>query len=415
MAIFTGSLLGWYDATNNLTLTPNNPTNGVLITNWNSSSGSMSSLSPVGGNAGKPFYTASVQSGQGAVCFDGADRLMNVPFTSWNNGSTATAVFVGRTLSSSLYQIAFGTDGTGLSLVVSGGMWCVSVAGAFLTSSVTPSPSQSHIFTLIYSGSGATTADKVKFRRDSVDYPLYLYSGSISSSMNASNANFNLGNNTAKSADLVGYVHEVYIYSSSLTTQQVTDTETAINNKYSIVPTPTPTPTLTPTLTATATPTLTATSTPTPTPTLTPTLTSTPTQTVTLTPSFTPSMTPTYTPTPTPTKLPLFAILPYMQGDVGKPSIQSYDVRFGVRLGEETIEPYNIRFIPGMTLPLTASQTYNSLDYIEIWPPNRVVQSNHWFISQYGFTASMDPRTIVQLNSTSSITDQYGKIVARYR
>jgi hypothetical protein len=162
MAQYTGSLLGWYDATNNLTLTPNNPTNGISITNWQVSSGSMASLSPVGGESAKPTYTASVQNGQGAVYFTGSvvgtgnppDTYMDAAFTAWNGRNEASVVFVGRTLTTSSYQQAFGTDGTGLSLFVSSSRWCVSIAGGILTSSLIPSPEQSHIFTLIYSGSG---------------------------------------------------------------------------------------------------------------------------------------------------------------------------------------------------------------------------------------------------------------------
>ena len=307
MSQYTGSLLGWFDATNNLSMQPTNPADKALISQWNPSSGSIGNLTPVGGNNAKPAYTASVQNGLGAIYFDGVDRLMAVnSFSSFDNATEASVVFIGRTLITSSYQIVFGTDGNGLSLLVSGSKWCVSVAGALLTSSLSPSPEISHIFYLAYSGSGATTADKVKFRRDAVDYSLHLQSGSIGANMGAGNGNFNVGNNGTKTADLNGYIHELYIYTASLTAQQLSDTENAINNKYVILPTPTPTPS--PTTTPTPTPAPTATPTPTPPPTATPTPTPAPTATPTPTPAPTatptPTPAPTATPTPTPTPAP---------------------------------------------------------------------------------------------------------------
>jgi hypothetical protein len=95
-----------------------------------------------------------------------------------------------------------------------------------------------------------------------------------------------------------GKLQKFAVYTSLLTTMQIS----AHWNAYVATPTPTPTTSVTPTPTPTATPTATATSTPTPTatPTPTPTTSVTPTPTPTATPTATATSTPTPTATPTP-------------------------------------------------------------------------------------------------------------------
>lgn len=143
---------------------------------------------------------------------------------------------------------------------------------------------------------------------------------------------------------------------------------------------------------------------PTPTPTPTPTETPQPTDTPTPTPTTTPQPTDTPTPTPTPTPTTrLFDIGPALQGDLD------------FYLGVETISPNNFRFEYGDAVWLNASQNKYSFDYYEIYAPVTVLNSSYCFISCYGFTASFDPRTQVQLNTASDIIGNKSLIIARYR
>ena len=88
-------------------------------------------------------------------------------------------------------------------------------------------------------------------------------------------------------------------------------------------------------------------------------------------------------------------------------------------LGAETVAPYNLAFQTGDVVELYASQEKYSFDCYHVWPPNLVLESSLFFPTIYGFTASFDPITKVQLNVTGSITGTsyrtgYG-IGARYR
>lgn len=89
------------------------------------------------------------------------------------------------------------------------------------------------------------------------------------------------------------------------------------------------------------------------------------------------------------------------------------DSTFG--LGSETISPYSHSFETNDKVTLIASQKYYSFDYYEIRSPVTVTNSAYVYVSYKGFTASFDPRTEVQLNTTSSINSNNPLIIARYR
>lgn len=88
-------------------------------------------------------------------------------------------------------------------------------------------------------------------------------------------------------------------------------------------------------------------------------------------------------------------------------------------LGSESISPYSASFFPGQIVALTASQHLYSFDYYQIWPPNTVHRSDYFYVTAFGFTASLDPNTSVVLNQDEDIVGtslRTGKgIVARYR
>ena len=88
------------------------------------------------------------------------------------------------------------------------------------------------------------------------------------------------------------------------------------------------------------------------------------------------------------------------------------DTTFG--LGPEFITPYNHSFQTGDRLWLEASQTRYSFDYYEIRYPITIQNSNFWFVTNRGFTASFDPRTEVNLNYSNDIVGNKSLIIARY-
>jgi len=206
---------------------------------------------------------------------------------------------------------------------------------------------------------------------------------------------------------------------NSVTNATIPNLDETPTSVFTIVDaTSTPTPTPSETLTPTPTPTVTSEPTPTPSVTVTSTTTpsSTPTPSVTVTPSITPSpsvtMTPstTETPTPTPTPTPT-SVIPTYQFSIS-PVLQG-DIPFG--LGEEHITPSNYNFSTGEKIWLNVSQQYYSFDYYEIHSPITIANSSYWYITYLGFTASFDPRTEVQLNTSSDIVGQDSLIIARYR
>jgi hypothetical protein len=81
----------------------------------------------------------------------------------------------------------------------------------------------------------------------------------------------------------------------------------------------------------------------------------------------------------------------------------------------ETITPSGSYFFPGDIITMVASQNRYSFDYYEVWAPNVVIESTCAYPTLFGFVASFDPRTKVQLNSLGDITGSNSNIIARYR
>lgn len=81
----------------------------------------------------------------------------------------------------------------------------------------------------------------------------------------------------------------------------------------------------------------------------------------------------------------------------------------------EIVEPKGASFAPGDIIKLSPTQTRYSFDYYEIWEPNVIVNSTYAYKTVWGFIASFDPNTEVQLNYNGDITGSNAKIIARYR
>ena len=82
----------------------------------------------------------------------------------------------------------------------------------------------------------------------------------------------------------------------------------------------------------------------------------------------------------------------------------------------EIISPKDFNFTPGDIIKLSASQNRYSFDYYEIWAPNIIINSEcHFFQTIWGFYASFDPNTEVQLNDINDISGSNATIIARYR
>ena len=114
MAVYTASLIALFDATVGAGFNGGIPANNSPVSTWKCVSGSLApsnvslnSNPGSGGGNNKPLYATNVQvaPASGGLTFNtsgSVDQRMDSAFTSWNNLNGASAVFVGRTISSSL-------------------------------------------------------------------------------------------------------------------------------------------------------------------------------------------------------------------------------------------------------------------------------------------------------------------------
>ena len=322
------------------------PDSGDTFNQWEDSSANAHNANPIGGGSGPaPEWWSNVQNGLGGVYFNGTtDGLSVNPITDLQSVTGQTIIVVAKSLnpSSTGQYIQGGEDGnTGLDEVFirqSGGTYDIRTAFGGATGGVVDG--NTHILTTVFSGSGVSNSDRLKFRIDSCEQTL-SFNSSISATTSSLTDYVFMGVSYSNAVSGVeqyyynGFIFDVLVYSRALSVTELTTVENYLSNKWSInvgCPTPTPTPTSTITPTPSATPPqqnllvdnlgnniitndgdylLMSTGplpTPTPTPTNTPTSTITPTPSITVTPTNT--ITPTNSVTPTPSITPTNTITP---------------------------------------------------------------------------------------------------------
>lgn len=233
---FQGSLATYYTPT---------PSSGDTFNQWVDSSSSAHNANSICGSC-KPEWWSNVQNGLGGTYYDGIAMGSSVnPLNDLASKSGETIIVVARVLNSGTTEqyIQGGEDGnTGLNSVFlrqSGGTYNVAEAGGFGVVSGTPVDLDPHIFSIVFSGTGTSNSDRLKFRIDSVEQSMTFTS--------------NVGTNTSPLTDYVflgvsyttnvsgieqfyynGFLFDVLVYSRALSSSELNAIESYLSNKWAI-------------------------------------------------------------------------------------------------------------------------------------------------------------------------------------
>ena len=221
------------------------PTSGSTFNQWVDSSSNAHNANPICGSC-KPEWWSNVQNGLGGAYFNGTTMGLSVnPLTDLQSINGETIIVVAKTLntSSTSQYIQGGEDGnTGLNSVFlrqSGGTYNIAEAGGFGVVSGTPVDLNPHIFSIVFSGSGANNSDRLKLRIDSVEQSINFTS--------------NVGTTTSSVIDYVflgvsytepaagteqyyynGLLFDVLVYSRALPPSELDAVESYLSNKWNI-------------------------------------------------------------------------------------------------------------------------------------------------------------------------------------
>lgn len=226
----------WYDSGDTTTFVPS-ATDENQITQWTDKSNFAHNANPAGGGA-KPSYENTilqpVNTGYGYLEFDGNDQLTVNPFTTLQNQSGFTVFVVANFLNTTGIHYLTETNQNDLRINSNNTTIEVGMNGVVGTVA-TEADTNWNIHSLIFDGTQTTNADKLKYRKNSIDKTL-TFTGTVPTSTSASNTHFAIGEDYAMTPNtgLVGYIGEIILFSKALTTTEYQNVENYLSNKWGI-------------------------------------------------------------------------------------------------------------------------------------------------------------------------------------
>ncbi len=231
------SLTIWYDAVNS-TYNPTNPTNDTYITSWADKSALAHDANTTGNDSKKPRYRTNIQNGKPSLFFDGVDDTFTInPFTSLQSLSGYTAFFVTKTnvIGSKQVISVMNTNSAEVKEVYLeiGSTGVVTIGGAAATATSSTIGTNFHIHTIIFDGSQTGNSNRLKHNLDGVNQTL-TFTGTVGTTSNANTTWIYFGTDSSIANDLNGYISEVIVYTKTLPSGDITNTESYLKNKWAI-------------------------------------------------------------------------------------------------------------------------------------------------------------------------------------
>lgn len=156
-----------------------NLTSGSKISQWTDASGFNHNANSTGNASRRPAWFANVLNGLGVVRYDGVQQQSNINPIAWLDNLTGFTVYVVAKMSTTTGIRPLVTSNLNDGAIVSNGsFWQVRFAGGTGTSTVAPTTTGFHIFTLIFDGTAIGDANRLRFRYDKVDRAL-TFAGTV--------------------------------------------------------------------------------------------------------------------------------------------------------------------------------------------------------------------------------------------
>ena len=232
----------WYDGADSTQYSPTNPSNGQAITQWTDKSATAHNAAPTGGPGTRPLYTASIQNGKSALYFDSVEDGLEAPLTSLQAITGSTMIWVAKTLNASInQQMVEGVVKSGGSYTATNGYkifvsashgYQVAMASGSAIANVIPDTNW-HIHTLVFDGTQTGNASRLKYRIDGLERTL-TFQTNVSSSTSPNINGILIGTDASLNNDFNGYAGELLLYTKTLSTSEISNTEAYLFNKWNI-------------------------------------------------------------------------------------------------------------------------------------------------------------------------------------
>lgn len=224
-----------YDAEDNLYIKPASLASGGTITQWLDQSVFAHNLNGTGSS--RPAWYSGVKNGLGAIRFDGTNDCLDINPVAWLNSLSQATFFIVCKPTATTGDSAMGSDQGDLRIFSDTGAWKVGMAGVTAGqasgTAANITATNWYYMSVIYDGTAATNADRLKFKVNGTDITL-SYSGTVGTTTSGSNTRFAVGCNGASAEYFAGDVGEVLVFDTLLITPEVNSIESYLSTKWDI-------------------------------------------------------------------------------------------------------------------------------------------------------------------------------------
>jgi len=227
----------WYDASvSNVTNFNTAPANGDDLSQWKDKSGTGHNANQSGNASVKPNWYSNVQNGYGVVRFNGSSSVsLTNPATFLRSQSGFTLFVVAKASSLTGNRSLVSSDTGGYRIYFNGTNYQVATAGGTGTSSLTGDTTKFHVFTVVFDGSAADNASRLKFRYDGADQSLNFGVTTVGSSTSASTQYYYLGvDDTGSAGYWQGDMGSLIVYTRALNSNELIGVETYLKNFWGL-------------------------------------------------------------------------------------------------------------------------------------------------------------------------------------
>jgi hypothetical protein len=230
----------WYDAADTATYVPS-AADESTITQWEDKSRFAHNANPVGGATTRPsFENTILQGGNGYLEFDGGDTLSVNPFTLLSGASNFTAFIVAKSINLTTTNCLISTNEGDFRLVIGNNSVAVGMSGTnnFGTATVIDDDVNSnvgnwHQYSLVFNGTEATSADRLKLRRNKSNLSM-TFTGTIPATFSSTNNTLLIGSRADGTGKLVGYIGEIIMFNKTLTEVEYQNVENYLSTKWDL-------------------------------------------------------------------------------------------------------------------------------------------------------------------------------------
>lgn len=233
----------WYNATDGSPAQfTTQLTDGAVVTQWVDLTGSGHDANKAGGSSVKPSWQANEQNGKGVVQFTASETdSLDINPIAWAqnlNGASIYVVAKADILGAALSTIVTSNQND-FNISWNGSYWQTRFAGGIgQATNISPDTQNYHVFGIVFSGTQAGNANRLKFRYDGVEQPLNFGATTVGATTNASASYMYLGRDSAGTFYFNGCIGTMMIFTRALNIAECLQVEQYLKNIWAVPETP---------------------------------------------------------------------------------------------------------------------------------------------------------------------------------